>query len=82
VTRKKVLYNFVIRLIKMKVDKLREENHPEHKIIEEKFNKLSNSWTDLSSQVPPLRHLFCLSSTLLLLNKLECFVFVVVPPAK
>ena len=40
-----------IRLIKMKVDKLREENHPEHKVIEEKFTKLSNSWADLASEI-------------------------------
>lgn len=40
-----------MRLIKMRVEKLREENHPEYKIIEEKFDRLSNSWVDLSRQI-------------------------------
>jgi len=40
-----------MRLIKMRVDKLREEQHPEYKIIEEKYARLGNSWTDLSGQI-------------------------------
>lgn len=40
-----------MRLIKMKVEKLREENHPEYKIIDEKFERLGKSWTDLSRQI-------------------------------
>ena len=40
-----------MRLIKMRVDKLREEQHPEYEIIEEKFARLGNSWTDLSGQI-------------------------------
>jgi hypothetical protein len=40
-----------MRLIKMRVDKLREEQHPEYEIIEDKFARLGKSWTELSGQI-------------------------------
>jgi hypothetical protein len=40
-----------MKLIKMRVDKLREEQHPEYAIIEDKFARLSQSWAELSRQI-------------------------------
>lgn len=40
-----------MRLVKMRVDKIQEDRHPDYEIIAEKYNNLESSWKRLLDMV-------------------------------